>query len=119
MIPILVGAAVGLAGAALLSGDNKSNQPPETEKRQVSQDYAMRYLNRAGKHLQDDSSTAAQSDDFSEDFARIENMLVNPNVNYVSIKNELESIRLKAKRRHDDKALNFVAYYRDKLSKRR
>lgn len=51
MIPVLVGAAIGLAGAALLSGDDKSNQPPEKEKRVVSEDYVERQLARAGKNL--------------------------------------------------------------------
>lgn len=118
MIPVIVGAAaVGLAGAALLGGDDKSKQPVK-EKRQVSENYVMQQLARAGKNIETDTQ-ATPSEDFSADFKRIENMFVNPNISYVSIKNELESIRLKAKRRNDDKALNLVADYRKKLGKRR
>ena len=67
MIPFIIGAAMaaampgaavagalgigaGLAGVALLGGDDKSNEP-KTEKQQVSEDYVARQLARAGKKL--------------------------------------------------------------------
>ena len=53
MIPLIIGAAVGLAGVAILSGDDKSNQPA-TEKRVVSEDYVKKQLNHAGKNLSSD-----------------------------------------------------------------
>ena len=48
MIPVIIGAAVGLAGVAIFSGDDKSNQPA-IEKHEVSEDYVRRQLNHAGK----------------------------------------------------------------------
>lgn len=48
MIPVIIGAAVGLASVAIFSGDDKSNQPV-TEKHEVSEDYVRRQLNHAGK----------------------------------------------------------------------
>ncbi len=69
MVPVIIGAAVGLAGAALLSGDDKKQ--PDTEKRQVSEDYVMRQLNRAGKDLQKNSSARSLKADINEDIERM------------------------------------------------
>ena len=57
--------------------------------------------------------------DFAADFERIENMLADPNVSYAKINDVLNSIERRAKNRHDEKALNFVAYYREKLQFRK
>ncbi len=122
MIPVLIGAAaVGLAGAALLSDDDKSAQAVTKEKFPVSEDYVMQQLSRAGKKLPGDSSNdeTLSAEDFGRDFERIENMLANPQITNYTIKNELESIRIKAKRRGDEKTLNFVEYYREKLRNRK
>ncbi len=51
MIPVIVGAVALAAGAALLNGDDKSNQEPKTEKQQVAEDYVTKQLARAGKNL--------------------------------------------------------------------
>ena len=120
MIPVIVGAVALAAGAGVGYALGKDNKPEQVivKKAEISEDYVKWQLARAGKNIETNTQ-ATPSEDFSADFKRIENMFVNPNISYVSIKNELESIRLKAKRRNDDKALNFVAYYREKLGKRR
>ncbi len=106
MIPVIIGAAVGLAGAALLSGDDKKQ--PETEKRQVSEDYIMQQLNRAGKNFSDIQQTnfsAVQQadentiqhfkeqhdkkhndDELEKAFSNIEKKIAQPNRNNKAIK---------------------------------
>ena len=126
MIPVLIGAAVGLAGAALLRGDDKPQQP-DTRKRQVSEDYVLQYLRQAGKELpcktrkvsNRGGSSGARfipSGNLSKDFGRIEDMLDNPNVSDKFISDALSAIDQQAQ--WDDVVLNFIAYYRDRLSKR-
>ena len=66
MIPVIIGAAVGLAGVAIFSGDDKSKQP-EIERHEVSEDYVKRQLNRAGKNFSPDNN-------FSANFAGIKNV---------------------------------------------
>ena len=115
MIPVIVGAVALAAGAGVGFALGKNDKPEQVivKKAEVSEDYVKWCAERAGKNIETNTQ-ATPSEDFSADFKRLENMFVNPNISYVSIKNELESIRLKAKRRNDDKALNLVAEYRDK-----
>ena len=121
MIPVIVGAAaVGLAGAALLGGNDKPKQPVK-EKRQVSEDYVMKQLARAGKNLQGASASGTRfipSGDFGADFEKIENMLASPNVNDEFISEALNAIEQQAERQWSDRALNLVADYREKLRQR-
>ena len=133
MIPVLVGAAAVGLGAALLSGGDDEPEPAVTQKKKyLSKKQAQQFeqrLNRAGRRIktvgqgvpnfQASSGRSTSSGDFSADFERVENMLDNPNVSYLSIENELESIKLRANQLNDEKALNFVAYYREKLNNRK
>ena len=120
MIPIIVGAAVGLAGAAILSSDDKPKQPVK-EKRQVSEDYVMRQLNRAGKNLQKSPVESLQSsgfvcsNSFSKDFGRIDDLLSKPNISNEYIADALNKIERRAKTHRNNTALNFVKDYRKKL----
>ena len=124
MIPVIVGAAaVGLAGAALLGGNDKPKQPVK-EKRQVSEDYVMKQLARAGKNIPTNATPStsgmkfACSGDFGADFAKIENMLASPNFNDEFISEALNAIEQQAERQWSDRALNLVADYREKLRQR-
>ena len=65
MIPVIIGATIGLAGVAIFSGNDKSNQPV-TEKHAVSEDYVRRQLNHAGKSFSPGGNSVA-------DFAKLEN----------------------------------------------
>jgi len=125
MVPVIIGAAVGLAGAALLSGDDKKQ--PDTEKRQVSEDYVKWQLDRAGKNIETPSTPRRgslsdmkfiPSGNFGADFEKIENMLASPNVSDKFISHALQMIESRAKIDWNDQALNFVAYYREKLRNR-
>ena len=79
MIPVIIGAAVAVgAGAVIFNGNDKPKQP-EAEKRQVSEDYVMRKLNRAGKNLQ-----ANYIKNFDERTERLKNIV--DIVNYLYIK---------------------------------
>ena len=61
-------------------------------------------------------STAAKiSNDFSADFARVENMLADSSISYAQIDGELNAIEWRAKKFFNANALNFVAYYREKI----
>ena len=52
MIPVLIGAAAVAAGAAIMSGDGGDIPKFEpVEKREVTEEYVMRQLNRAGKNF--------------------------------------------------------------------
>ena len=110
MIPVLIGAAVGLAGAALLSGDDKSQQP-DTRKRQVSEDYVSQYLRQAGKGL---PCKTRKGDDFSDEFARVDSLLAR-SAHVDQIRNELHSIERTAKNLRDVTALSKVAEYYDRI----
>lgn len=57
--------------------------------------------------------------DFRANFARIENILVNPSVTHAQIEGKLNAIEWRTKNRNDARALNFVAYYRKKLKLRK
>ena len=129
MIPVIIGAAVGLAGAALLSGDDKKQ--PETEKRQVSEDYIMQQLNRAGKNfsaIQQTNFPAVQQSDentiqyFREQhdkkhndyelekaFSNIEKKIAQPNRNNKAIKKKLFAIENWFKQQRNATAMRRIA----------
>ena len=123
MIPVLIGAAVVGAGAVLLSGDEPEHTEPEHTRHRVSENTVQRAMARSGRKIhtvsQNFGSSQIRNDSsFGSDFERIENMFANPNVNRITIKNELESIRWRAKNRGNEVALNFVDYYLNKLRNR-
>ena len=131
MIPVIIGAAALAAGAAGYAL-GKSDTPKKvvvntvTQKAEVSEDYVKWQLDRAGKDLSQGGSKISDrgsssgmrfvpSGNFSDDFEKIENFLGNPNVDNDFISDALDSIEQRAEHQWDDKALNFVAYYREKL----
>ena len=133
MIPALIGAAVIGAGVILLSDDEPKQSATQSKHRltKSEEQQKIRRLKNTGRikavgqttntsqsNRSSSSNRVASDNDFGRDFERIENMFHNPNINRITIKNELETIRLRAKRRGDDVALNFVDYYRDKLRNR-
>lgn len=131
MIPVIIGAAALAAGAAGYAL-GKSDTPKKvvvntvTQKAEVSEDYVKWQLQHAGKGLpQGDkkiskrkSSSGARfipSGNFSDDFEKIENFLGNPNVDTGFISDALDSIEQRARNFGNEKAINFVEYYRYKL----
>ena len=128
MIPVIIGAAALAAGAGYALG--KSDEPKKivvntvTQKAEVSEDYVKWQLERAGKNLQNNSAESLSSsgfvcsNSFSKDFERIEDFLVDSTVSDEYIADALNKIERRAKTRHDEKALNFVDYYQEKLRNR-
>jgi hypothetical protein len=129
MIPLLIGAAAVGLGAALMSDDKPKEEAVTQNKIHLTDKQVERRLNSAGRRIKTvgeetpnyPSSSGMHfipSGDFSEDFGKIENMLDSPNIGDEFIDEALGSIEKLAMRNWNDQALNFVAYYREKLRNR-
>lgn len=129
MVPLLIGAAAVAAGAALMSDDKPEQEAVTRNKQNISEQRVKQRLNRAGRSIKTieqgipNSQTSSEmrffcSGDFGTDFEKIENMLNSSNVDNDFINNALDAIEERAYQFGDDKVLNFVEYYRHKLSLR-
>ncbi len=119
MIPVLIGTAVVAAGAAALSGDDSDKNFEPTEKHEVSEQYVKKCLKNAGKeyrtYFKTNYSTNTSASNFNVDFERIEKKLKMPRKSNDAIKAELNSIEWRAKQRRDAIAMNFIAFYYNKV----
>lgn len=68
---------------------------------------------------QTQSKATIRINDFSADFERIESMLADSSVSNAQINGELNAIEWRAKKFFNANALNFIAYYREKLNLRK
>lgn len=71
MVPIIVGAAVGVAGAALLSGDNDNTPPEQTQRQHVSESTVQRAMARSGRKIQTVSQVSDHTPEIFEHVQRI------------------------------------------------
>lgn len=132
MIPVIIGAALA-AGAGVGFALGKNDKPKKVvvnnviQKAEVSEDYVKWQLDRAGKNIETPSTPRRgslsdmkfiPSGNFGADFEKIENMLASPNVSDKFISHALQMIENRATIDWNDQALNFVAYYREKLRNR-
>ena len=119
MIPVLIGAAAVGLGAALLSDDEPKHQEVTREKHYLNSD-EVRQLKRSGRiKTAGDSENVPQaqssSNSFAKDFKMIEELMSNPKIKNYAIRNELQLIKLRAKKQHDAAAADLVEYYDSKL----
>lgn len=116
MIPVLIGAAVVAASAAALSGDDSDKNFEPTEKHEVSEKYVKKCLRNAGKEYRTYFKPQnISASNFNADFERIEKKLKLPRKSNDAIKAELSSIERRAKQRRDAIAMNFIAFYYNKI----
>ena len=71
MVPIIVGAAVGVAGAALLSGDNDNTPPEQTQRQHVSESTVQRAMARSRRKIQTVSQVSDHTPEIFEHVQRI------------------------------------------------